>query len=95
MPQGVGVESSFSLGWDVKGWRQSSTTGGTLHDKVIARQFAQANNGILAGADPALDTANTDNYLDMKKEAVDRKSLGMAKVHVFFGDLAGQPEPKC
>jgi hypothetical protein len=52
IPHGVGVEASFSLGRDVIGWRQSITTGETLREKVIVRQFAQANNGILAGTDP-------------------------------------------
>ena len=51
IPHGVRVEASFSLGRDVIGWRQSITTGETLLRKVVARQFARANNGILAGAD--------------------------------------------
>jgi len=58
IPHGVGVEASFSLGRDVIGWRQSKTTGETLRTKVVVRQFAQANNGILAGTDPELDTMN-------------------------------------
>jgi len=45
------VEASFSLRRDVIGWRQSKTTGETLRKKVVVRQFAQANNGILAGPD--------------------------------------------
>jgi hypothetical protein len=32
IPHGVGVESSFSLGRDVIGWRQSKTTGETLRE---------------------------------------------------------------
>ena len=32
IPHGVGVEASFSLGRDVIGWRQSQTTGKTLHE---------------------------------------------------------------
>jgi hypothetical protein len=39
IPHGVGVEGSFSLGRDVLGWRQSKTTGETLREKVIIRQF--------------------------------------------------------
>jgi len=46
IPHGVGVEASFALGWDVMGWRQSKTTRGTLPEKVVVRQFAQANNWI-------------------------------------------------
>jgi hypothetical protein len=37
---GVGVEASISHGRDVIGWRQSKTTGETLREKVIVRQFA-------------------------------------------------------
>jgi len=42
------------------------TRGNTLPEKVVVRQFAQANNGILAGDDPALDTGNTENDMEMK-----------------------------
>jgi len=80
-PHGVGVEASFSLGGDVIGWRQSKTTGKTLRKKVVVRQFAQANHGIWAGADPELDTMNTENDSEMKIEAEERKLHRMAKVH--------------
>jgi hypothetical protein len=68
IPHGVRVEASVTLGRDVIGWRQSKTTGETLCEKVIVRQFAWANHGILAGTDPELDTMNTDNDSEMKKE---------------------------
>jgi hypothetical protein len=84
IPHGVGVEASFSLGRDVIGWRQSKTTGETLRDKVVVRQFARANNGILAGTDPELDTMNTENDSEMKEEAEERKLHRMAKVHDFL-----------
>jgi len=44
---GFGVEASFSLGRDEIAWRQSKTTGETLHEKVIIRQFARTTYGIL------------------------------------------------
>jgi len=37
IPHGVGVEASSSIGRDDIGWRQSKTTGETLHDKVGVR----------------------------------------------------------
>jgi hypothetical protein len=40
IPHGVGVEASVSLGRDVIGWRQSKTTGETVREKVVVRQFA-------------------------------------------------------
>jgi len=83
-PHGVGVEASFSLGRDVIGWRQSKTIGETLRGKVVVRQFARANHGILAGTDPELDNTNTENHSEMKKDAVDRKLHGMANVHKFL-----------
>ena len=52
IPYCVGVEASSSLGRDVIGWRQSKTTGRTLGEEVVVRQFARANDGILAGTDP-------------------------------------------
>jgi len=81
IPHGVAVEASFSLGRDVISWRQSKTTGETLREKVVLRQFARANDGILAGTDPELDTMNTENDSEMKKEAEEKKLHRMAKVH--------------
>jgi hypothetical protein len=39
------------------------------------------NNGILAGTDPELNYANTENYFEMKKEGEKRQLHRMAKVH--------------
>jgi hypothetical protein len=39
IPHGVTVEASFSHVRDVIGWRQSKTTGETLHEKVVVRQY--------------------------------------------------------
>jgi len=38
----------------------------------------------LAGTDLELDTTNTENDLEMKKEAEERKLHRMAKVHDFL-----------
>jgi len=65
------VESSFTLGRDVISWRHSKSTGETLHETVVERQFPRANYGILAGNDPELNTTNKENDLEMKKEADD------------------------
>jgi len=78
IPRGVGVEASWSLGRNVIGCRQSNTTGETIRGKVVVRQFVQANNWIWEGADPELDTANTENKSEMKTEAEERKSHRMA-----------------
>jgi len=72
IPHGVGVEASFSFGWDVIGWRQSKPTGETLRKKVVARQFAGANDGIMAGADQELNTRYSENDSEMKQEAETR-----------------------
>jgi hypothetical protein len=84
IPHGAGGEASFSLGRDVIGRRQSKTTGETLWKKVVVRQFARANNGILASSHPELDTINTENNSEMKKEAEERKLHRMANVHDFL-----------
>ena len=39
---------------------------------------------MLAGADPELDTTNTENDSEMKKEVEERKLHRMAKVHDFL-----------
>jgi hypothetical protein len=84
IPYGVGVEDSFSLGRDVIGRRQSKTTGETLCEKVVVRQFVRANNGILAGTDAELDNANTENDSEMKKQAEERTLHTIAKVYDFL-----------
>jgi hypothetical protein len=84
IPHGVGVEASISFGQDDIGWRQSKTTAETLRNRVVVREFAQANNGILAGTDPEWDTMNSDNDSEVKKAAEERKLQRMAKVHDFL-----------
>jgi len=84
IPHGVGVEASFSLGQDVIGWKQSKTRGKTLCEKVVVRQFAQADNGLLAGDDPVLDSTIVDNDMEMNREAERKKLHGMAKVNDFL-----------
>jgi len=81
IPHGVGVEAKFSLGRDLIGWRQSKTTGETLHEKVVVRRFARAINRIFAGDNPVSDTTNTENDSEMKEDAEERKLHRMAKVH--------------
>jgi len=81
IPHGVGVEASFSLGWDVIGWRQSKTTGETHHEKLVERQFARANHRILAGCDPLVDTTITETDSEMNKEVAEREFHRMANVH--------------
>jgi len=46
IPHGVGVEASSSLGGHVVNWCQSLTTGETLCEQVVVREFACANNAI-------------------------------------------------
>jgi len=78
---GVGVVASFSLGRDVNRWRQWITTGETLREKLVVRQFIRPNNGIWTGPDPELDTTNTENDSEMKKEVEERILHRMAMVH--------------
>jgi hypothetical protein len=42
---------------------------GPFAKKVVVRKFARANDGILANTDPELNTMNTENDSEMKKEA--------------------------
>jgi len=84
IPLGVGVEASLSLGRDGIGWRQSKTTAESLHRKVVLRQFARGTSGILSNTDPELDTINTDNVSEMKKEAEEGTLHRMANMHDFL-----------
>jgi len=51
--------------------------------KYVIRQFTRANNGSLAGDDPVFDSSSTDNDMEMKREAEEKKLYRMAKVHNF------------
>jgi hypothetical protein len=82
--QGVGVEASFSLGQDVIRCRQSRTTGETLCEKLVVRQFPRANTGLLAGDDPVLVPDSTDNNIELKREVEEKKSHRVVKVHDFL-----------
>jgi hypothetical protein len=84
MPHGVGVEASFSLGRDVIGWRQSKTTGATLREKVVVRQFARSNKGILAGDSSGLGDNVLENNSEIKKAAEETKLHRMASTHDFL-----------
>lgn len=92
MPHGVGVEASFSLGRDVIGWRQSKTTGATLREKVVVRQFARANNGVLAGDEADSGPDALENNTEIKKEAEQKKLHRLAKVHDFLELWRGSQE---
>jgi hypothetical protein len=76
-----GEEASFSLHRDDIGRRQSKSTGETLRENFVVRYLVQANNEILAVTDPELDTTNTDNDSEMKKDVEEMKLHRMAKVH--------------
>ena len=89
IPHSVEVQANFSLGRDVIGWRQSKTTGETLREKVVLRQFARANSGLLAGDDPVLDPDSTDNDMEMKREAEQKMLHRMATVHDFLETWQG------
>jgi len=80
----VGVGASFSLGRDVIGRRKSKTTGETLRENVLVRQFARANNRLLAGDDVVLDITRTDTDIEMKREAEESMLYWMAKIHKFL-----------
>jgi len=50
---------------------------------VVVRQFARANNGILSGTDPELDTTHKENDSELESEAEEWMMPRMAKVHDF------------
>jgi hypothetical protein len=81
IPHGVGVEASFSLGWEAICWRRSKTTGQTLRENVVLRQITQANRGILTGDDPGLNPDSTDNDMELKREVEQQQLHRMANVH--------------
>jgi len=78
------------------------TTGEMIEQKVVVRQLTTANNWILVGVCASLDTAETDNELELQNEAAERKLHRMAKVHDYLGMWQGsqslratRPESHC
>jgi len=55
-----------------------------LQEKLLVRHYALANDGILAGDDPALDRSETDDNSELKSEAEERKLHRMAIIHDFL-----------
>jgi len=68
----------------VIGWRPSKTTGETLRDKVVVRQFAEANSGLLAGNYPVLVPNGIDNDMELTRDAKENKLHRMSNVHNFL-----------
>jgi hypothetical protein len=83
MAHGVGVEASYALVQDIR-YTQFKITGKALQENVVVRKFVQADNGILVDSFTGLDTAETENYLDLKKAVEERIMHRMAKVHVVL-----------
>ena len=54
-----------------------------LREKLVVRQFARANDKILEGVDLELDATNTENNLEIMREADERKLPRMANIHDF------------
>ena len=84
IPPGVRVEACLSLWRDAIGCSQSKTTGETFRHKVVVRKIAKANNRILAGDDPALDTTNTENDSEIKKQVDEKLSHRMVKILIIL-----------
>jgi len=84
IPHDVGVEGSLPPGRDVIGWRQWKTIGETVRERVVVRQFAWSNNGILVGDDPAWDMVTTENNFEMMRKAEEWKLHRKVKVHNFM-----------
>jgi hypothetical protein len=80
---GVGVEACFSLWQVIIGWGQSTTTGKIVPEQLVVTHFTRANNGILAGDCPVLDTTETENYLELKKAAEEKILHRMARSTTF------------
>jgi len=87
----IKVEASISLGQDVIRLMHSTTTSKTLDKTAVARQFAWANYGILAGNDPMFNTTQTENSLELQKEVEERISHKMARTHDFLEMWQGSP----
>jgi hypothetical protein len=56
----------------------------TLRENSVARQCARPNSRLNDWEDPVLDSNVTDNNMELKGEAEEKKRHRMAKVHNFL-----------
>jgi len=63
---------------------RARTAGGIPGPLANTRHFARAYDGILAGADPLLDTMNAEIDTEMKKEVEEMKFHRMGKFHKYL-----------
>jgi hypothetical protein len=56
----------------------------TLCKHGVERQYAQANNRILAGTNPVLNTTEVENDIELKRKAEERIFHTIAKVYDFL-----------
>jgi len=90
---GVIYEGSFSLGRDLMGWRQCNATCKTLHQKVVLRQYARANTGILDRWWPSIEYDKLRQPLGNEQSSGGKKFTHNASDSRLFGDVAGQQKP--
>jgi len=69
---------------DVFRYGQSKTTGETLREHYIVRQYAWGNEGLLGIYDPELDMTKTENDVEPQRESEESNLHRMAKVEEFF-----------
>jgi hypothetical protein len=81
IPQGVGLDYSFSHWRDAPRWRQSKTNDDTLYGKVIALLCTQANNRKFAGDSTLSDTKEIENHLELMNEVEDKTFHRVANVY--------------
>jgi len=79
-----GQEDRVSVVPDLFGWRQSTSTGETLHDNVNVRLFPEVSYEMLTPDYPPWDTKNTENELEMKLEPDERILHRRANFHCFW-----------
>jgi hypothetical protein len=68
----------------VLGWRKVKSSGETLLEIVLLRQYALASTGLLAGDYTLLDPNITDNDMELKRTGEDKTMHRLATVHDFL-----------
>jgi hypothetical protein len=68
----VGEEGSFSVEEDYIGWRLSKSPCEKIRENIIVRQLTYTSLELVTCNDAVLDMINTENELEMKREAEER-----------------------
>jgi len=95
MAYSVRARGLYFIVWYITGWIQSKTRGKTLRKRVVVRQFAHANKGILAGDDPSFEYEEDYVWPGNEESGGGKQIANNGHCPHLSRDEVGKPKPMC